>query len=76
MTIKLRCPKCRGQNMTVTSSQVKEVVQFVEAGKVTSSWSNGGGMSEVLRVDGCCNSCGHDWRLRDVNGWDEESGNV
>lgn len=72
MTIKLRCPKCRKQNLTVTRSQVEQIMQTVEDGKVTASYLSGGLMAEVLRVDAVCDCCGHEWRVRDTNGWDEE----
>ena len=58
--------------MSVEQFQVESILFTIENGKMAGSFLNNGGMSEVLRINATCDSCGHEWRVRSVNDWDEE----
>lgn len=62
--IKLRCPRCRKQNLSVVTVHTNAVAFDVQDGRITAGYDTGD-MPEHIRTNAKCDDCGHEWRVRD-----------
>jgi hypothetical protein len=62
--IKLRCPKCKRQNLYVASVYTDEKAYEIQDGRITASYMTGS-FGEHISSHARCEDCDHKWRTRD-----------
>lgn len=68
--IRLRCPRCRGQELTVSARYSEEKSYDVRDGVIVGGYVVGS-MPELLGLEAECSDCGHEWRSRLGESWQD-----